>query len=154
MEATKRRMGLTRLMEIIITRRPEDQVQQPPEDFTISTDPELWGAITDHVREAAISQCLAVFQNRAPKYPASVRDISIGGKTRSLTNDLLHCCLPKNEVVSKEWLIYSPLEGMVYCFACKLLSSQRNAFMSGFSDWRHPERISDHEKSANIGTAC
>ncbi len=38
---------------------------------------------------------------------------------------------------------------MVYCFACKLLSSQRNAFTSGFSDWRPPEQISDHEKSAN-----
>lgn len=132
-----------------ITRWPEDQVQQPPEDFTISTDPELWGAITDHVREAAISQGPAAFQNRAPKYPASVRDIGIGGKTRPLTNDLLHCCLPNNEVVSREWLIYSPSAGMVYCFACKLLSSQRNAFTSGFSDWRHPERISDHEKSAN-----
>ncbi|KAF4114282.1 hypothetical protein G5714_004505 [Onychostoma macrolepis] len=31
-----------------ITRRLEDQVQQPSEDFAISTDPELWGAITDH----------------------------------------------------------------------------------------------------------
>ncbi len=51
-----------------ITRWPEDQVQQPPEDFTISTDPELWGAITDHVREAAISQGPAAFQNRVPKY--------------------------------------------------------------------------------------
>lgn len=134
------------------TRRLEDQVQQspaPPEDFTISTDPELWGAITDHVREVAVSQGPAAYQNRAPKYPASVRDIGIGSKTRSLINDLLHCCLPNNKVVSREWLIYSPSAGMVYCFACKLLSSQCNAFTSGFSDWRHPERISDHEKSAN-----
>ncbi len=44
--------------------------------------------------------------------------------------------------MSREGLIYSPSAGMVYCFACKLLSSQRNAFMSGFSDW-------DHEKSEN-----
>ena len=39
-------------------------------DFTISTDPELWGPITEHVREVAISKGPAAFHNRAPKYPA------------------------------------------------------------------------------------
>ncbi len=84
MEATKKDDGAHEVDGNNITRRPEDQVQQPPEVLTISTDPELWGAITDHVREAAISQGPAAFQNRAPKYPASVRDISIGGKTKTI----------------------------------------------------------------------
>lgn len=48
----------------------------------------------------------------------------------------------------REWLLYSPSTGSVYCYACKLLSSQKHAFISGFCDWKHPERISDHEKSA------
>ena len=124
--------------------------RQPPEDLTISSDPGLWGDITEELVEMAISKGAAAFQNRAPKYPASVRDIGLGGKTRAL-NDLLHCCLPNKEVVPRDGLIYSPSAGMVYCFACKLLSSQaqHNAFTSGFCDWRHPERISDQEKSTN-----
>ena len=43
----------------------------------------------------------------------------------------------------------SPSTGSVYCHACKLLSpqTQQNAFISGFSNWKHSERIGDHEKS-------
>lgn len=50
-------------------------MQQPAEDFTIPTDPELWGAFTDHIREAAVLQGPAAFQNRATKYSGT------GGKT-------------------------------------------------------------------------
>src|SRR4029434_1309182 len=45
-----------------------------------------------------------------------------------------------NEVVPREWLLYSST-GFVYCHACKLLSpqTQQHAFISGFSDWKHSE---------------
>ncbi|XP_070407799.1 uncharacterized protein [Nothobranchius furzeri] len=110
-------------------------------------DPALWGAVTERLREEAIYRGPAAFQNRAAKYPASVRESGLGSRTRSLTNDLLHCRLPNNQIVPREWLLYSPSTGSVYCYACKLLSSQKHAFISGFCDWKHPERVSDHEKS-------
>lgn len=111
-------------------------------------DPALWGAVTERLREEAIYREPAAFQNRAAKYPASVRESGLGSRTRSLTNDLLHCRLPNNQIVPREWLLYSPSTGSVYCYACKLLSSQKHAFSIGFCDWKHPERVSDHEKSA------
>ncbi|XP_042567684.1 uncharacterized protein LOC109060026 [Cyprinus carpio] len=112
-------------------------------------DPALWGAVTERLREEAIYRGPAAFQNRAAKYPASVRESGLGSnRTRSLTNDLLHCRLPNNQIVPREWLLYSPSTGSVYCYACKLLSSQKHAFIIEFCDWKHPERVSDHEKSA------
>uniref|UniRef100_A0A8C1QLR1 TTF-type domain-containing protein n=1 Tax=Cyprinus carpio TaxID=7962 RepID=A0A8C1QLR1_CYPCA len=128
------------------TSRP-DVPLKPVDHFTLSTDPELWGDLTELMIELAISKGSAAYHNRAAKYPASAQDT--GMKKRFLTNDLLQCHLPNKQVVSRDWLIYSPSAGMVYCFACKLLSLQQNAFTSGYADWKHPERVSAHEKSAS-----
>uniref|UniRef100_A0A8C6LVK5 TTF-type domain-containing protein n=1 Tax=Nothobranchius furzeri TaxID=105023 RepID=A0A8C6LVK5_NOTFU len=92
-------------------------------------DPALWGAVTERLQEEAIYRGPAAFQNRAAKYPASVRESGLGRRTRSLTNDLLDCRLPNNQIVPREWLFYSPSTGSVYCYACKLLSSQKHAFI-------------------------
>uniref|UniRef100_A0A3B1JTW1 TTF-type domain-containing protein n=1 Tax=Astyanax mexicanus TaxID=7994 RepID=A0A3B1JTW1_ASTMX len=86
-------------------------------------------------------------QNRSAKYPASVRDRGIGGTSRSFTNALLSCSLPNGQTVTRQWLLYSPSTGCVYCFACKLFSSKHNTFVHGFSDWKHSERIGEHEGS-------
>uniref|UniRef100_H3BDS2 TTF-type domain-containing protein n=1 Tax=Latimeria chalumnae TaxID=7897 RepID=H3BDS2_LATCH len=46
--------------------------------------------------------------------------------------------------------IYSPTNGFVYCFACKLFSNdQKNRFGNvGFQDWKHADRaLSMHENS-------
>ncbi len=51
-----------------ITRWPEDRVQQPPEDFTISTDPETMGSYHRPRQGSCYSQGPAAFQNRVPKY--------------------------------------------------------------------------------------
>ena len=121
----------------------------PRSTFTLPSDPALWGPLTETLREEAIHRGPAAFHNRASRYPASVRESGLGCRTRSLTNDLFNCRLQNNEVVPREWLLYSPSTGSVYCYACKLLSpqTQQHAFISGFSDWKHSERIGDHEKS-------
>ncbi|KAL7870428.1 hypothetical protein SRHO_G00079250 [Serrasalmus rhombeus] len=51
------------------------------------------------------------------------------------------------QTVTRQWLLYSPSTGCVYCFACKLFSSKHNTFVHGFSDWKHSERIGEHEGS-------
>ena len=123
----------------------------PSSTFILPSDPALWGPLTESLREEAIHRGPAAFHNRATRYPASVRESGLGCRTRSLTNDLLNCRLQNNEVVPREWLLYSPSTGSVYCYACKLLSprpqSRQHAFISGFSDWKHSERIGDHETS-------
>ena len=46
------------------------------------------------------------------------------------------------EVYDREWLVYSPTIGSVYCFVCKLFSSSSSALAStAFSDWKHVSLI-------------
>uniref|UniRef100_H3B9S8 Uncharacterized protein n=1 Tax=Latimeria chalumnae TaxID=7897 RepID=H3B9S8_LATCH len=54
------------------------------------------------------------------------------------------------EVSECKWLIYSPIAGSIYCFACKLFSNdQKNCFGNAvFQDWKHADRaLSIHENS-------
>lgn len=109
--------------------------------------------MTDEARVILIDRGAVAFQNRRINYPASARDAGLGGKTRSLTNDLLTCTLHNGEKVAREWLIYSPSTGSVCCFPCMLFSTKKNQFITGFSDWKHSKRLLDHKKSCQH-SAC
>jgi hypothetical protein len=50
--------------------------------------------------------------------------------------------------------LYSPYQGSVYCFVCRLFSSKECKFSSGsgYSDWKHAAtRIAEHENNADHG---
>jgi len=112
------------------------------------TDPALWeDTSSDRIKSVLIERGAAVFQNRRSNYPASARDRTIGGKNRYFNNDLRSCCLPNGQTVTREWIMYSPSNGNIYCFACKLFSNKCHQFVEGFSDWKHSERIGEHERS-------
>lgn len=52
------------------------------------------------------------------------------------------------EKIKREWLMYSPSTGNIYCFPCVLFGSQTQ-FSSGFSDWKNAsQRIKAHEDTA------
>ena len=56
------------------------------------------------------------------------------------------------EQIKREWLMYSPTSGNVYCFPCVLFldACKRNQtqFCDGFSDWKNAaQRIQMHENS-------
>lgn len=70
-------------------------------------------------------------------------------KERYLTLNAFKRCLPNGEKVDRTWLIYSPLQGKVYCFACRLFSTSDSPFSkSGFNDWKHVhELLREHENS-------
>ena len=113
-----------------------------------TTDPALWKDTTsDKIKTVLIQRGAAEFHNRRSTYPASARDRNIGGKSRHFNNDLLYCCLPNGQKVMRDWMMYSPSNGNIYCFACKLFSKCHHQFVEGFSDWKHSERIRDHERS-------
>ncbi len=84
------------------------------------SDPALWGAINEDTRAVLIDRGPAAFHNRKSKYPASSRNGGLGGKVRSLSNDLLCCQLLNGEKVSRDWTTYSPSTGNIFCFACIL----------------------------------
>lgn len=53
------------------------------------------------------------------------------------------------ERISRSWLCFSPTTGKVYCFICKLLSNASDTQLTkeGFYDWKHPNRLCEHETS-------
>lgn len=60
--------------------------------------------------------------------------------------------LQNGEKVKRDWLLYSPSTGKIYCFVCKLFGSTlmpTNPFNSnGFNDWKHgAQAVSFHENS-------
>ncbi|GFQ95848.1 zinc finger MYM-type protein 1 [Trichonephila clavata] len=53
--------------------------------------------------------------------------------------------------IKREWLMYSPSTGKVYCFPCILFGEAQNRshFQTGFSDWKNAlHRIQSHENNA------
>ncbi len=67
-------------------------------------------------------------------------------KTRCLSNNVFKRELRNGECVKREWLLYSPTQGRLYCFVCRLLSKKESPFAtSGFNDWKHSNVIVEHE---------
>ena len=53
-----------------------------------------------------------------------------------------------NETIDRNWLCFSPSQGKLYCFVCKLVSGSGTQLGGdGFADWKHPNRLKDHEES-------
>jgi hypothetical protein len=68
---------------------------------------------------------------------------------RKLSSDFFYQKKHNGEVIQREWLLYSPTTGCIFCFACRLFSQTKTLFShSGFNDWRHAHRISEHECSS------
>lgn len=47
---------------------------------------------------------------------------------------------PNGEKCNREWLLYSPLKKMVYCFYC-LLFSKSDVMCDGYNDWKNTNKI-------------
>ena len=46
----------------------------------------------------------------------------------------------------RDWLVYSPSTGNVYCYVCKLFGTVSDSFsLNGFNDWKNAHRITTHE---------
>lgn len=52
------------------------------------------------------------------------------------------------EAVQREWLVYSPSTGNVYCFFCWLFGQSASYFShSGFCDWKHASVCAEEHES-------
>ena len=114
-----------------------------------STDPALW-----EINESFVLYCLkkgpAKFRNKDNDFRQSLRSYEEGDgkkKNRSLQKSLFNRTLKNGEVIDREWLLYSPSTGSVFCFVCRLFSKRISQFgTSGIDDWRNgTKRIKEHE---------
>ncbi|XP_065645337.1 zinc finger MYM-type protein 1-like [Hydra vulgaris] len=72
------------------------------------------------------------------------------GRKRFLSKSCFRRELHNGEFVNREWLLYSPSTGSVFCFACTLFSSKHSNFSTtGFDDWKNALKcISGHENGS------
>ena len=80
--------------------------------------------------------------------------IYAGGKiTRYCSQKLFYGTKANGEQYRREWLLYSPSTGSVYCFVCKLFASKGSTSLAdknGFSDWKNNIKVDNHEQSLLI----
>lgn len=133
--------------ESVTVDENENRPRPMADDFSQS-DPGLWnkkdGRRVDYWVHNAPTQC----QNHDCDFSKSRREFAEGDrvKTRYLTSALLKRELPNGERVKREWLLYSPFTGCLYCFPCRLLSKKESHFAtSGFNDWKHANLVKEHE---------
>ncbi|MEL7308383.1 MAG: DUF4371 domain-containing protein, partial [Pseudomonadota bacterium] len=89
---------------------------------------------------------------------AKILDVKSATQTfKKDTHDIRRKCTPamferKNpngELVKRSWLCFSPSNGKIYCFFCKLMGATKSQFTDdGFCDWKHASnRLIGHEQS-------
>ncbi|XP_065645496.1 uncharacterized protein LOC136075971 [Hydra vulgaris] len=92
------------------------------------------------------------------KSDLSLKGRQFGKKIRYVRKEYFIRKLVNGEIVSRDWLIYSPTTGKVFPYICKIFgcktgsagtkNAPRNQFITGFDDWKNViARITPHEKS-------
>lgn len=117
-----------------------------PETFPkdIADDPALWPQIIPDKLRLYLADHGPV-QIKKSTYPSDKNN-------RSFTNTNYTKRLKNNEVVHRDWLVYSLSADCVFCFYCKLFNATISPFNSqtGFKDWSHLSRnLERHEKSSS-----
>lgn len=129
-----------------------DKLQNPQQQEVgpeiLQSDPAKWpDIITDNFRGECIERGPLYFQNRAESFPSSERQYKT--QKRYMSPHLFARKAVNGEAYERHWLMYSKSKGCVYCFMCKLFSSNPSSFTThGFSDWkRGEEKVCAHENS-------
>ena len=112
------------------------------------SDPGKWNEITEAVRQYWISKGPEECQNYDCDFSNSER--CYPDQNRKFSRNLLFRKHISGEQIKREWLLYSPSIGLIFCFACKLFDDVKSQFSNeGFCDWKHASsRITQHENSS------
>lgn len=112
----------------------------------MTDDPALWkinNNLVDRILKNPFQQDL-----RKLNLENSKRYYDNENRYRYATEKMFFAKLINGENVRREWLLYSVSTNKIYCIQCTLFGSKTGSiFVKGFNDWKHPERIGEHEKS-------
>lgn len=126
----------------------ETATEQSQSTDSLSTDPARWGKIDESVRAYWARKGPESVQNKDANVKASERHYKHQKRLFSKTHfKRKHL---NGEYLPREWLLYSPSTGCVFCFACRLFGEGdgQSLFESGYNDWKHAtRRIAEHENS-------
>jgi hypothetical protein len=102
--------------------------------FTKLGDIGQWGDLTEDERSYWVFKGPSKCQHWNSPFENSKR--SFKNQVRYCSKGLFQNRKVNGEVYDREWLVYSPTTGNIYCFVCKLFSPANTALASdGFSDW-------------------
>lgn len=115
-----------------------------------ATDVACWGTVTEELQSYWVNKgakASLLCQNKDVSFAASERTYKTN--KRHLTKALFTRSMRNGEHVPRDWLVYSPSTGNVFCFYCLLFGESPSSFSTtGFSDWKHSfARAGEHEVS-------
>lgn len=132
-----------------------------------STDAALWdscGISKNQLQEYWIRKGPSHCQNVDDDFKLSIRvynTVQDGKKiseSRKCRTSFFFKELKNNEKVKRDWLIYSPSTGKVFCFPCKLFGSNAmasNPFCTeGFNDWKHAGQSIPYNENSKEHRRC
>ncbi|XP_014773435.1 zinc finger MYM-type protein 5-like [Octopus bimaculoides] len=142
--------------EVQLEKKIEDEVDDadPPQTTEEQNsninlkDIEMWPAKFNHgdgVREILVQQGSKAVQNTDRKFKEVVRPgqiTKLKGENRRLSRNRFFRTLQNGEKILRTWMIYSPPKEAVFCFCCKLFSS--DSFKSW---WKLNPKIQENESS-------
>lgn len=92
------------------------------ENENCSYDPGKWGDFTDHDVNYWINRGPSVCQNHSGPFEPSRRYYDAESRARYCSKNTFLGKKANQEQFKREWLLYSPATGCVYCFVCKLFA--------------------------------
>lgn len=109
----------------------------------------LWQNITNEMQDFWCTRDPNECQNFDCNFSASARQYD--DSKRFFSQSMFFRKHISGGKIKREWLMYSPSTGKVYCFPCILFgeAQNRSQFQTGFSDWKNAlHRIQSHENNA------
>ena len=123
-------------------------------DSDIFHDSGVWNIpLSDSIRIEIVSRGPVDLQNKEGPF-LSIEKPGSRGEIRSLTKEWFCRILENGERVLRSWMLYSPTNGCLYYFCCRLFLSQKEqetqsaCTRAGFQKWwKLNPKVVEHEKS-------
>ncbi|CAI6358832.1 unnamed protein product [Macrosiphum euphorbiae] len=129
--------------EINITLEENASIKSNENENNIS-DPGTWPAIFSNSLRLQLVKTGPIKPNKDFKYPRDALN-------RRFPISILSKELKNGEVIERTWLIYSVKNDVVYCFCCKIFSSENYALTKfGCNDWKNVHNIVKEHETCKI----
>ncbi|XP_065675783.1 uncharacterized protein LOC136091990 [Hydra vulgaris] len=120
---------------MVVVKQINNKTDEEHQD-TYQTDIGLCKSVSKNVQEYFIRKESAENQNITDNFEKSQRVYDNPNRIRYCSSALFTRIRPlTNEKSNRTWRCYSPINGKIYCFICKLLSSTQTDLCHGINDW-------------------